>query len=99
MDMQIGLFCGVFSIIASLIVYAILSFYSIKEDSFDEAKANRRKFIKEYFHQSRSNCDKTKQKKSKKASKKAKDKKLEQITEEIEAKKDNKSQECAKEVI
>lgn len=99
MDMQIGVFCGIFSIIASLIVYAVLSFYSIKEDSFDEARANRRKLIKEYFDQSRSTCDKAKQKKPKKNSKKVKDKKLEHLVEEVEDKKEIKELEQPKEIV
>lgn len=98
MDMQIGVLCGVFSIIASLIVYAVLSFYSIKEDSFDEARANRRKLIKEYLDQSRSTVDKTKPKKTKKSSKKVKDKKPEPVAEKIEEKKEVKPAEAPKEV-
>lgn len=98
MDMQIGVLCGVFSIIASVIVYAILSFYSIKEDSFDEARANRRKMIKEYMDQSRSNFDKTKQKKTKKNIKKVKDKKPDILDEDLEDQKENNNHDSLKEV-
>ncbi|CAH1394239.1 unnamed protein product [Nezara viridula] len=97
MDMQIGVLCGVFSIIASVIVYAVLSFYSIKEDSFDEARANRRKLIKEYMDQSRSNFDKTKQKKTKKNIKKIKDKKPDVLDEDLEEQKENDSHDSLKE--
>ncbi|XP_014270414.1 kinectin [Halyomorpha halys] len=97
MDMQIGVLCGVFSIIASVIVYAVLSFYSIKEDSFDEARANRRKLIKEYMDQSRSNFDKTKQKKTKKNIKKVKDKKPDVLDEDLEDQKENNNHDSLKE--
>lgn len=97
MDMQIGVLCGVFSIIASVIVYAILSFYSIKEDSFDEARANRRKMIKEYMDQSRTNFDKSKQKKTKKNIKKVKDKKPDVLDEDLEDQKENNNHDSSKE--
>ena len=98
MDMQIGVLCGVFSIIASVIVYAVLSFYSIKEGSFDEARANRRKLIKEYMCQSRPNLEKSKQKKTKKNTKKIKDKKPEIIDEDLVDTKENNQSDTVKEV-
>lgn len=97
MDMQIGVFCGLFSVIASLVVYAVLSVNSYKEDSFDEARANRRKLFKEYQDQ-RASTDKSKSKKPKKVAKKGKDKKSEQLEEDSE-KKEIVLTEVAKEVF
>ncbi|KAF6216896.1 hypothetical protein GE061_001246, partial [Apolygus lucorum] len=71
MDLQIGIFCLVIASVSSLIIYIVLSISSIKEDSFEEAKANRRKIIKQY-HESKSGVDKSKDKKLKKTTKKSK---------------------------
>lgn len=72
MDLQIGIFCLVIASLSSLVIYIILSISSIKEDSFEEAKANRRKMIKQYHDQNKTGVDKGKEKKLKKVTKKSK---------------------------
>uniref|UniRef100_A0A0A9WBH4 Kinectin n=2 Tax=Lygus hesperus TaxID=30085 RepID=A0A0A9WBH4_LYGHE len=89
MDLQIGIFCLVIASVSSLIIYIILSISSIKEDSFEEAKANRRKIIKQYHDQSKTGVEKSKDKKLKKTTKKSK---KNEADEEVPTSKENEAE-------
>uniref|UniRef100_A0A224X8I7 Putative ribosome-binding protein 1-like isoform x5 n=1 Tax=Panstrongylus lignarius TaxID=156445 RepID=A0A224X8I7_9HEMI len=91
MDVLMGALCLATAVVLSFIIYMILSQFNVKEDSYDEAKANRRKIIK----QGRLEGNKGNIKKLKRSQKDVKEKKdmqkiAEVVVEEQHPKEENK---------
>lgn len=70
MELLIGAFCLMVVLISSLVIYCVLS--KPFDNSFEEAKANQKKILKQYQDQTKSNLEKARDKKMKKSAKKPK---------------------------
>ncbi|RZF38289.1 hypothetical protein LSTR_LSTR009012 [Laodelphax striatellus] len=73
MDLQTGLLCITIAVVSALVIWGIIV-STMKEKTYDEAMADRRKKTEEQYASTKTTKDKNKDKKLKKAGKKVKEK-------------------------